>query len=131
MRSTSPQSDAVMRSRSPSKVSDRAGEKVAENGGAGVASKVVIVSNLSRNIVEIHLRHIFSNYGDIRKVDLPLHHKCQYSSPSTLIQSKLTLLNSCEFTLFYEFFSLQLVKIEEKPQSNFCRMILLYWQSPI
>lgn len=86
MRSASPQSDAEMRSRSPSKAPEAVAEKVGENGNtvAGT-SKVVIISNLSRNVVEVHLRHVFSNYGDIRKVDLPLHHKCQSSPLSLLI----------------------------------------------
>jgi hypothetical protein len=128
MGTKSPQYDLEMRSRSASKVSDRAGEKVAENGGA---PKVVIVSNLSRNIVEIHLRHVFSNYGDIRKVDLPLHHKCPYHSPYAFIQSMLTLSNSCGYTLFRIFPTSQLVKTGGKPQSNFFKMTLLYWQSPI
>ncbi|KAL5488038.1 hypothetical protein ACEPAI_6146 [Sanghuangporus weigelae] len=38
-------------------------------------AKVVIVTNLSRNVVESHLRSIFGFYGDISKIDLPLFGK--------------------------------------------------------
>lgn len=41
--------------------------------------KVVIVSNLTRNVAEAHLRTIFSFYGDIKKVDIPLFAKCEKS----------------------------------------------------
>lgn len=41
--------------------------------------KVVIVSNLTRSVVEVHLRTIFSFYGDIRKIDIPLFAKCEIS----------------------------------------------------
>lgn len=37
--------------------------------------KVVIVSNLTRNVAEAHLRTIFGFYGDIKKVDIPLFAK--------------------------------------------------------
>jgi hypothetical protein len=38
--------------------------------------KVIIVVNLTRNVADAHLRAIFGLYGEIRKVDLPLHAKC-------------------------------------------------------
>ncbi|KAH8118354.1 hypothetical protein DFH11DRAFT_665821 [Phellopilus nigrolimitatus] len=38
-------------------------------------AKVVIVTNLTRNVVETHLRAIFGFYGDITKIDLPLFGK--------------------------------------------------------
>ncbi|KAI5125057.1 hypothetical protein M0805_007480 [Coniferiporia weirii] len=34
-------------------------------------AKVVIVTNLTRNVVEAHLRTVFGFYGDITKIDLP------------------------------------------------------------
>ncbi|KAI4519666.1 hypothetical protein K525DRAFT_226259, partial [Schizophyllum commune Loenen D] len=34
-------------------------------------AKVVIVQNLTRNVVEAHLQTIFSFYGTINKIDLP------------------------------------------------------------
>ena len=40
-------------------------------------AKVVIVNNLTRNVVEAHLRTIFGFYGEIVKVDLPLYGKCK------------------------------------------------------
>ncbi len=40
-------------------------------------AKVVIVTNLSRNVVEAHLQTIFGFYGEITKVDLPLFGKCK------------------------------------------------------
>lgn len=41
-------------------------------------AKVVIVTNLTRNVVEAHLRTIFSFYGDITKIDLPVFGKCAW-----------------------------------------------------
>lgn len=41
--------------------------------------KVVIVTNLTRNVVESHLQTIFSFYGPIAKVDLPLFGKCMFN----------------------------------------------------
>ena len=38
--------------------------------------KVIIVNNLTRNVVESHLKIIFSFYGEIVKIDLPLYGKC-------------------------------------------------------
>ena len=39
-------------------------------------ARVVIVTNLTRNVVEAHLQTIFSFYGEITKIDLPLFGKC-------------------------------------------------------
>ena len=41
-------------------------------------AKVVIVTNLTRNVVESHLQTIFGFYGEIVKVDLPVYGKCGY-----------------------------------------------------
>jgi hypothetical protein len=41
-------------------------------------AKVVIVTNLTRNVVESHLQTIFSFYGEIIKIDLPLFGKCAF-----------------------------------------------------
>ncbi|CAL1700902.1 unnamed protein product [Somion occarium] len=47
-----------------------------ENGKPeNTTAKVVIVTNLTRNVVETHLQTIFSFYGDIVKVDLPVYGK--------------------------------------------------------
>jgi hypothetical protein len=42
-------------------------------------AKVVIVTNLTRNVIESHLKTIFSFYGEITKIDLPLFGKCALS----------------------------------------------------
>jgi hypothetical protein len=39
-------------------------------------AKVVIITNLTRNVVESHLQTIFGFYGRILKIDLPLFGKC-------------------------------------------------------
>lgn len=41
-------------------------------------AKAVIVTNLTRNVVQAHLRTIFCFYGEIVKMDLPLFGKCVY-----------------------------------------------------
>ncbi|KAJ3981540.1 hypothetical protein F5890DRAFT_1417479, partial [Lentinula detonsa] len=38
-------------------------------------AKVIIINNLTRNIVETHLRTVFGFYGQIVKLDLPLYTK--------------------------------------------------------
>ena len=43
-------------------------------------AKVVIVTNLTRNVVESHLKVIFGFYGEITKIDLPLFGKCEYGA---------------------------------------------------
>jgi len=43
-------------------------------------SKVVIVTNLTRNVVQEHLQTIFGFYGEIVKLDLPLFGKCASSA---------------------------------------------------
>jgi RNA-binding protein with serine-rich domain 1 len=40
-------------------------------------AKVVVVTNLTRNVVESHLKIIFGFYGEITKIDLPLFGKCE------------------------------------------------------
>jgi len=57
-------SDTEMRSLSPPPRDDK--EKL----------RVVVVKNLTRNVVEGHLRKVFGYYGEIKKVDLPLYAKC-------------------------------------------------------
>ena len=41
-------------------------------------AKVVIVTNLTRNVVQEHLQTIFGFYGEIIKLDLPLFGKCAF-----------------------------------------------------
>ncbi|KAF8591420.1 hypothetical protein K439DRAFT_1326667, partial [Ramaria rubella] len=45
------------------------------DGKTATELKVVVITNLTRNVVEIHLRTIFGIYGDIKKIDLPLYGK--------------------------------------------------------
>ena len=63
-----------------------------ENGGSrdNKDAKVIIVTNLTRNVVESHLRTIFGVYGEITKIDLPLFAKCKeiYSATITVILLK-------------------------------------------
>ena len=40
-------------------------------------AKVVIVTNLTRNVVESHLHAVFGFYGPIVKIDLPLFGNCE------------------------------------------------------
>ncbi|KIY68211.1 hypothetical protein CYLTODRAFT_319147, partial [Cylindrobasidium torrendii FP15055 ss-10] len=39
--------------------------------------RVVVISNLTRNIVQPHLQAVFSVYGRINKIDIPLYAKSQ------------------------------------------------------
>lgn len=41
-------------------------------------AKVVVVTNLTRNVVETHLRVIFGFYGDLQRVDVPVFGKCTF-----------------------------------------------------
>jgi RNA-binding protein with serine-rich domain 1 len=41
-------------------------------------AKVVVITNLTRNVVEAHLQSIFGFYGEIAKIDLPIYVKCAY-----------------------------------------------------
>lgn len=45
-----------------------------ENGSSD--AKVVVITNLTRNVVESHLQTIFGFYGTITKLDLPTFPKC-------------------------------------------------------
>ncbi|KAH9951671.1 hypothetical protein B0H21DRAFT_717001 [Amylocystis lapponica] len=67
--------EARGRSTSPHPLHDGDVEMGNGNGAEKLDAKVVIVTNLTRNVVESHLRTIFGFYGDIVKVDLPLFGK--------------------------------------------------------
>lgn len=43
--------------------------------------KVIQVSNLTRNVVDAHLRTVFGFYGHIVKIDLPIFGKCESYAP--------------------------------------------------
>ncbi|EPT03703.1 hypothetical protein FOMPIDRAFT_1079421, partial [Fomitopsis schrenkii] len=63
------------RSTSPRPLHDEDVDMENGNGYDKPHAKVVIVTNLTRNVVEAHLRTIFSFYGDITKIDLPVFGK--------------------------------------------------------
>ncbi|KAK1228918.1 hypothetical protein PQX77_008076 [Marasmius sp. AFHP31] len=65
-RSTSPK---------PLQDADRDVDMDAEKADAKPDAKVVIITNLTRNVVEGHLRTIFGFYGQIMKIDLPVYGK--------------------------------------------------------
>jgi hypothetical protein len=69
-------------------------------------AKVIVVTSLTRNVVEAHLRTIFSFYGEIVKVDLPLFGKC------------ILLLSTSGIMITHVFETLQLAKTEVKLPSN-------------
>ena len=48
-------------------------------------AKVVIVTNLTRNVVQEHLQTIFGFYGEIVKLDLPLFGKCEPSNSDSSV----------------------------------------------
>ena len=41
-------------------------------------AKIIIVTNLTRNVVEAHLQAIFGFYGEVVKIDLPTYAKCEF-----------------------------------------------------
>ena len=41
-------------------------------------AKVVVITNLTRNVLEPHLQAIFGFYGEIVKADVPLYAKCKF-----------------------------------------------------
>lgn len=48
-----------------------------QNGTADGGSRVIVIQNLSRNVLEVHLRGIFTHYGTIKKVDFPTYRKSE------------------------------------------------------
>ncbi|KAB5595474.1 hypothetical protein CTheo_1151 [Ceratobasidium theobromae] len=50
------------------------------------ATRTVFVKNLTRNIVSGHLRAVFSPYGDIRKIHMPMHQKSGQTKGSAHIE---------------------------------------------
>ena len=70
------------RSISPKPLDVRDGDVDMENGAPSrdmSDAKVVVVTNLTRNVFEAHLRAIFGFYGEIAKLDLTLFQKCKES----------------------------------------------------
>jgi hypothetical protein len=41
-------------------------------------AKVIVVTHLTRNVVETHLQTIFAFYGEIVKIELPIYAKCAF-----------------------------------------------------
>lgn len=81
------------RSRSPRPLQDT--DVDMENGSGRPEkpnAKVVIVTNLTRNVVETHLQTVFGFYGQITKIDLPLFGKCELDIPhSSSVDAALRL----------------------------------------
>jgi RNA-binding protein with serine-rich domain 1 len=50
-------------------------------------ARVVIITNLTRNVVESHLKTIFGFYGHITKIDLPTFVKCEFVRSVVVIES--------------------------------------------
>jgi hypothetical protein len=77
-------------------------------------AKVVVVTNLTRNVVEAHLQSIFGFYGEVVKINLPTYVKCAYKKDTILFflppEEKVS---SNELSS-----SPQPVKIKEKPRWN-------------
>ena len=48
--------------------------------------KVVVITNLTRNVVEAHLRVIFGFYGEVVKIDLPMYAKCAHDSRQSFLR---------------------------------------------
>lgn len=49
-------------------------------------TRVVIITNLTRNVVESHLKTIFGFYGHITKIDLPTFVKCEIACSVVVIK---------------------------------------------
>ena len=45
-------------------------------------AKIIVITNLTRNVVEAHLQAIFGFYGEVIKIDLPTYAKCVCTRPS-------------------------------------------------
>ena len=66
------------RSTSPHPLRDHDVDMDADNKVDKPHAKVIIITNLTRSVVESHLQTIFSFYGEIIKVNLPLFGKCAW-----------------------------------------------------
>ena len=75
-------------------------------------AKVVVITNLTRNVVEAHLQSIFGFYGEIAKIDLPIYVKCAYHMHATFDLERM-VVSLCSNTLLF-LFPLQPVKIKER-----------------
>jgi hypothetical protein len=74
-------------------------------------AKVVVITNLTRNVVEAHLQSIFGFYGEVVKIDLPIYVKCAYPATCTPSLYSLSTSNRTSVSLiltpcFYMLFSL-------------------------
>jgi len=54
-------------------------------------AKVVIVTHLTRNVVESHLKTVFGFYGQINKIDLPVFGKCAFGYLHDVLRSYVDL----------------------------------------
>jgi hypothetical protein len=51
---------------------------------ASANAKVVVITNLTRNVVQEHLKIVFGHYGEIAQVDLPVYGRCAFRSSQLL-----------------------------------------------
>ncbi|PIL37060.1 hypothetical protein GSI_00752 [Ganoderma sinense ZZ0214-1] len=65
-------------------------------------AKVVIVTNLTRNVMEPHLQAIFGFYGEIVKVDLPVYGKSGQNRGKAALEF-LDSATSCTLSLAFAF----------------------------
>ena len=72
-------------------------------------AKFIVITNLTRNVVDTHLQSIFAFYGEVVKIDLPTYVKCVYRILGSTPPSDPILFFS---------FSLQRVKTKGKPPWN-------------
>jgi hypothetical protein len=63
-------------------------------------AKVVVITNLTRNVVEAHLQSIFGFYGEIAKIDLPIYVKCAYHIHATFDLGRLVVFLCSNILLF-------------------------------
>ena len=84
-RSTSPHPlrDEDVEMDSPFDNNNDSNEKVDPNGVTKPDAKVVIVTNLTRSVVQEHLQTIFGFYGEIVKLDVPLFGRCSSSASNS------------------------------------------------
>jgi RNA-binding protein with serine-rich domain 1 len=61
-------------------------------------AKVIVITNLTRNVVEAHLQAIFGFYGEVVKIDLPTYAKCALLL--VLLPFLLPTSSKCVFIFF-------------------------------
>ncbi|RPA91933.1 DUF590-domain-containing protein [Choiromyces venosus 120613-1] len=73
-RSRSQTQSPVSRARSRSRSGSR-GRSYSRSASPGIQSTKIVIEKLTKNVTEAHITEIFSRYGEIKKVDMPLNHQ--------------------------------------------------------